>query len=155
LARRQDKPDAIAWLVKTHPELTDAQISKLVGTTKKTIEDIRGRTYWNINNLKPRDPVLLGICTQINLENIVATAKAKIEAEKLKVEKEAAKEAKAKEKAKKEKAAAKEAKAKEKAKAEKEAKSAKKPAAKKKVAAKKSTAKKPTAKKATTKKKAS
>lgn len=84
VARRQDKPDAIAWLTKNHPEITDAQISKLVGTTKKTIEDIRNRTYWNISNLKPRDPVLLGICTQTALEAVIKTAKDKAEAEKAK-----------------------------------------------------------------------
>ena len=77
VARRQDKPDAIAWIIKNHPEITDGQISKLVGTTKKTIEDIRGKTYWNLNNLKPRDPVLLGLCTQTALENAIASAKDK------------------------------------------------------------------------------
>ncbi|MDX1949375.1 MAG: cell cycle transcriptional regulator TrcR [Rickettsiales bacterium] len=77
VARRQDKPDAIAWLVKTHPELTDMQISKLIGTTKKTIEDIRNRTHWNMANLKPRDPVLLGICTQTALEAAIFNAKSK------------------------------------------------------------------------------
>ena len=107
VARRQDKPDAIAWLVKQHSELSDAQISKLIGTTKKTIEDIRNKTYWNMSNLRPRDPVLLGICTQTALEAIVATAKAKIEREAAEAEKKAKKEAKAKEKAKAEKAKAK------------------------------------------------
>lgn len=99
VARRQDKPDAIAWLVKNHPELTDASVSKLVGTTKKTIEDIRNKTYWNMNNLKPRDPVLLGICTQTALGVMVDAAKAKEEADKVKAEKEKVK--KEKEKAKK------------------------------------------------------
>ncbi len=77
VARRQDKPDAIAWLLKHHPELVDSQIVKLVGTTKKTIESIRSRTYWNINNLSPRDPVLLGLCTQTALNNTVEKAKKK------------------------------------------------------------------------------
>lgn len=77
VARRQDKPDAIAWLVKSHPELSDAQISKLIGTTKKTIEDIRNRAHWNMNNLKPRDPVLLGLCTQTALEGAIFLAKNK------------------------------------------------------------------------------
>ncbi len=77
VARRLDKPDAIAWLVKSHPELTDAQISKLIGTTKKTIEDIRNKTYWNMTNLKPRDPVLLGLCTQTALEGAIFMAKSK------------------------------------------------------------------------------
>ena len=74
VARRQDKPDAVAWLIKNHKELTDAQISKLVGTTKKTIEDIRNRTHWNMSNLKPRDPVLLGLCSQTALEAVVRKA---------------------------------------------------------------------------------
>lgn len=75
VARRQDKPDAIAWLLKNHPEFMDSQIVKLIGTTKKTIEAIRGRTYWNINNLNPRDPVLLGLCTQTALNNMIEKAK--------------------------------------------------------------------------------
>lgn len=82
VARRQDKPDAIAWLTKNHPELSDAQISKLVGTTKKTIGDIRDKTYWNMTNLRPRDPVLLGLCTQTALEAAITTAKAKNATEK-------------------------------------------------------------------------
>lgn len=77
IARRQDKPDAIAWLLKHHPEFVDSQIVKLVGTTKKTIEAIRGRSYWNINNLNPRDPVLLGLCTQTALNNAIEKAKKK------------------------------------------------------------------------------
>lgn len=67
VARRQDKPDAIAWLVKNHPKITDAQISKLIGTTKSTIASIRNREHWNIQNIRPRDPVLLGLCTQTDL----------------------------------------------------------------------------------------
>ena len=73
VARRQDKPDAIAWLIKHYPNMTDGQISKLVGTTKKTIQDIRAKTHWNMNNLRPRDPVLLGLCTQMALEAVIAT----------------------------------------------------------------------------------
>ncbi len=72
VARRQDKPDAIAWLVKHYPAMTDGAISKLVGTTKKTIQDIRAKSHWNMNNLRPRDPVLLGLCTQIALEAVIA-----------------------------------------------------------------------------------
>jgi len=75
VARRQDKPDAIAWLLKHHPELVDSQIVKLVGTTKKTIESIRGRTFWNTSNLNPRDPVLLGLCTQTALNATLEKAK--------------------------------------------------------------------------------
>ena len=68
LSKRQDKPAAIAWLVKFHPEITDGQISKLIGTTKNTIKAIRERTHWNINNLTPTDPVILGLCKQIELQ---------------------------------------------------------------------------------------
>lgn len=79
VALRESKPDAIAWLIKNHPELSDAQITKIVGTTKKTIEAIRDRTHWNVNNLNPRDPVLLGICTQTVLNAAVEKAKKKLE----------------------------------------------------------------------------
>lgn len=75
VARRQDKPDAIAWLVKHFPTMTDAKIAKLVGTTKNTIEAVRGKTHWNSNNIKPRDPVLLGLCTQTHLDMAVASIK--------------------------------------------------------------------------------
>ena len=74
LSRRQNRPDAIAWLVRNHPELTDAQISKLIGTTKTTIEAVRERTHWNSPNIKPTDPVTLGLCTQIDLDAQVAKA---------------------------------------------------------------------------------
>ncbi|MBT5559130.1 MAG: DUF1013 domain-containing protein [Proteobacteria bacterium] len=70
----QDKPDAIAWLIRNHPELTDAQISKLVGTTKPTITAIRERTHWNMSNIKPVDPVLLGLCKQLELDAAVKKA---------------------------------------------------------------------------------
>lgn len=68
LSKRQDRPNAILWLVKNHPELKDAQISRLVGTTKSTIEQIRNRTHWNSANLVPMDPVTLGLCSQIDLD---------------------------------------------------------------------------------------
>jgi hypothetical protein len=71
LSKRQDKPAAIAWLVKFHPEITDSQISRLIGTTKNTIKAIRERTHWNINNLTPTDPVILGLCKQIELQKIL------------------------------------------------------------------------------------
>ena len=71
LSKRQAKPAAIAWLVKFHPEITDGQISKLIGTTKNTIKAIRERTHWNINNLTPTDPVILGLCKQIELQKIL------------------------------------------------------------------------------------
>jgi hypothetical protein len=68
VSRRQDRPNAILWLLRNHPELKDAQIMRLVGTTKPTIESIRNRTHWNSNNLTPSDPVALGLCSQINLD---------------------------------------------------------------------------------------
>jgi len=68
LSKRQDRPNAILWLVRNHPELKDAQISRLVGTTKSTIEQIRNRTHWNAANLVPMDPVTLGLCSQIDLD---------------------------------------------------------------------------------------
>jgi len=74
IAKRQDKPNAIAWLVKNHPELTDGQISKLVGTTKPTIRAVRDRTHWNTQNIKPQHPVSLGLCTLEELEAAVTRA---------------------------------------------------------------------------------
>ncbi len=68
VSKRQDRPNAILWLVRNHPELKDAQISRLVGTTKSTIEQIRERTHWNSANLTPMDPVTLGLCSQIDLD---------------------------------------------------------------------------------------
>ncbi|MDJ0858046.1 MAG: DUF1013 domain-containing protein [Dinoroseobacter sp.] len=77
LSKRQDRPAAILWLVKFHPELTDGQISKLVGTTKPTIQAIRERTHWNIQNIQPIDPVALGLCKQSELDAAVQKAAAK------------------------------------------------------------------------------
>ena len=74
LSKRQDRPNAILWLVRNHPELKDAQIIRLVGTTKNTIEAIRERTHWNSANLQPMDPVTLGLCTQIALDGEVTKA---------------------------------------------------------------------------------
>lgn len=74
LSRRQNRPDAIAWLVRNHPELADAQISKLIGTTKTTIQAVRDRTHWNASNIKPTDPVSLGLCTQIDMDEQVKKA---------------------------------------------------------------------------------
>ncbi len=74
LSKRQDRPNAILWLVKFHPELSDGQISKLVGTTKPTIQSIRERTHWNIQNMQPIDPVALGLCRQSELDAAVAKA---------------------------------------------------------------------------------
>lgn len=80
LSKRQDRPASILWLVKFHPELSDGQISKLVGTTKPTIQAIRDRTHWNINNIQPIDPVALGLCKQSELDTVVAKAAKKQEA---------------------------------------------------------------------------
>ena len=68
VSRRQDRPNAILWLLRNHPELKDAQIMRLVGTTKPTIDSIRNRTHWNANSLSPLDPVTLGLCSQIDLD---------------------------------------------------------------------------------------
>ncbi len=81
LSKRQDRPAAILWLVKFHPELADSQISKLVGTTKPTIQSIRERTHWNISNIQPIDPVALGLCKQTELDAAVQKAAKKREAE--------------------------------------------------------------------------
>ncbi len=70
LSRRHDRPNAILWLLRSHPELRDAQIMRLVGTTKPTIESIRERTHWNSAGLQPQDPVALGLCTQVDLEPV-------------------------------------------------------------------------------------
>ena len=68
VSRRQDRPNAILWLVRNHPELKDSQVMRLVGTTKSTIQAIRERTHWNASNLQPMDPVTLGLCSQIDLD---------------------------------------------------------------------------------------
>jgi len=81
LSKRQDRPASILWLVKFHPELSDGQISKLVGTTKPTIQAIRERTHWNISNITPIDPVALGLCKQSELDTAVQKAAKKKEAE--------------------------------------------------------------------------
>lgn len=71
ISRRGDRPDAIAWLIKYHPEISDAQIGKLIGTTKSTISAVRERNHWNAQHIRPQDPVSLGLCTQIALDEIV------------------------------------------------------------------------------------
>ena len=78
LSKRQDRPAAILWLVKFHPELTDGQISKLVGTTKPTIQSLRERTHWNISNIQPVDPVALGLTKQTELDAAVQKANEKV-----------------------------------------------------------------------------
>ena len=82
LSKRQDRPDAILWLCKNASELTDGQISKLVGSTKGTVSLIRKRSYWNFSNLKPRDPVILALCTQETFQKSLDKAKRRVEREK-------------------------------------------------------------------------
>ena len=74
VSRRQDRPDAIAWFVRNHPEITDAQIAKTLGTTKSTIDQVRNRTHWNATNVKPVDPVSLGLIGQLELDALVKKA---------------------------------------------------------------------------------
>lgn len=74
VSKRQDRPNAIQWLLKNHPELKDAQIIRLVGTTKSTIQSVKERTHWNAGNLAPLDPVTLGLCSQIDLDLEVSRA---------------------------------------------------------------------------------
>jgi hypothetical protein len=76
IARRQDRPDAIQWFLKNHPEVADSKIVKLIGTTKSTIDQVRNRTHWNSSQIKPVDPVTIGLCTQIELDAVVADAAA-------------------------------------------------------------------------------
>lgn len=82
--RRQDKPDAVAWFIRNHPEVSDAQISKTIGTTKSTINNVRDKSHWNSQNIRPVDPVTLGLCTQIELDEVIARSadkRRRIEAE--------------------------------------------------------------------------
>jgi uncharacterized protein len=81
VSRRQDRPNAVLWLLRNHSELKDSQIMRLVGTTKPTIAAIRERTHWNSPNLQPQDPVTLGLCTQIDLDNEVGKAARRLERE--------------------------------------------------------------------------
>jgi len=82
LSKRQDRPDAALWLLKNYSEFTDGQISKLVGSTKGTVSLIRKRSYWNFSNLKAKDPVILGLCSQDIFENSLEKAKRRVEREK-------------------------------------------------------------------------
>ncbi|MGE5511146.1 MAG: DUF1013 domain-containing protein [Bacteroidota bacterium] len=79
VSRRQDRPNAVLWLLRNHPELRDSQIMRLVGTTKPTIAAIRDRSHWNSANLTPQDPVMLGLCSQIDLDNEVRKAARRLE----------------------------------------------------------------------------
>jgi hypothetical protein len=91
VSRRQDRPNAILWLLRNHPELKDSQIMRLVGTTKPTIIAIRERTHWNSPNLQAQDPVTLGLCSQIDLDTAVKRAAARLERERKKAGGDAAK----------------------------------------------------------------
>ena len=82
LSKRQDRPDAALWLLKNYSEFTDGQISKLVGSTKGTVSLIRKRSYWNFSNLKAKDPVILGLCSQDVFEKSLEKAKKRVEREK-------------------------------------------------------------------------
>ena len=79
VARRQDKPNGITWLLQNCPEMTDAQISKLIGTTKNTINLIKNKTHWNYTNLRAKDPVLSGLCSQADLNYISQISKIRIQ----------------------------------------------------------------------------
>src|SRR5690242_14984911 len=79
VSKRQDKPDAVYWLIRNHPEFTDSDIIKLIGTTKATIAKIRERSHWNAANIKAVDPVTLGLCSQLELDLAVSRASAKAE----------------------------------------------------------------------------
>jgi hypothetical protein len=79
VSKRQDKPDAVYWLIRNHPEFTDSDIIKLIGTTKATIAKIRERSHWNAANIKAVDPVTLGLCSQLELDLAVSRAGAKAE----------------------------------------------------------------------------
>ena len=74
LSKRQDRPDAVYWLIRNHPELKDSQVARLVGSTKNTIDAIRKRTHWNMANIRPQDPIGLGICRQVELDEALAKA---------------------------------------------------------------------------------
>lgn len=82
IARRQDKPDGISYLLKYYPDISNSQIKKLVGTTDKMIDSIRGRNHWNMKNIKPRDVVLLGLCSQSRFNEVILQIKAEVPAEK-------------------------------------------------------------------------
>lgn len=91
VSRRQDRPNAVLWLLRNHEELKDSQIIRLVGTTKPTIQQIRDRTHWNSSQLQPQDPVTLGLCSQIDLDGEVQKAAKRLERERKVAERESRK----------------------------------------------------------------
>ncbi len=88
LSKRQDRPDAVYWLIRNHSELKDSQVARLVGSTKNTIESIRNRTHWNMANIRPQDPIGLGLCKQIELDEAIAKAERSMKRAQKKKEKE-------------------------------------------------------------------
>ena len=88
LSKRQDRPEAVLWLTKNYTQLSDSQIVKLVGSTKKTVDLIRNKRYWNSSNLSQKDPVVSNLCSQIDIENAVNKADRKIARKKKEIEKE-------------------------------------------------------------------
>ena len=88
LSKRQDRPDAVYWLIRNHPELKDSQVAKLVGSTKSTIDAIRNRTHWNMSGIRPQDPIGLGLCRQIELDEALAKAERSMKRAQKKKEKE-------------------------------------------------------------------
>ena len=87
LSKRQDRPDAVVWLIKNFPRLSDNQIAKLIGSTKNTVSLIRNKNYWNISNLSPKDPVVSNLCSQIDIKNAADKADQKIARKKKEIEK--------------------------------------------------------------------
>ena len=79
VSKRADKPDGIAWILRNHPEISDAQIGKLIGTTRNTINALRDRSHWNIQNIQPKDPVTLGLCSQRELDAAVARSAKRVQ----------------------------------------------------------------------------
>ena len=88
ISKRKDRPDSVLWLLKNFSQLSDGQIAKLIGSTKGTVSLIRNRTFWNFSNLTARDPVILGLCTQVNFEKAIGKANRRKEREKKLKEKE-------------------------------------------------------------------
>ena len=88
LSKRQDRPDAVYWLIRNHPELKDSQVARLVGSTKSTIDAIRNRAHWNMANIRPQDPIGLGLCRQIELDEAIAKAERSLKRAEKKKEKE-------------------------------------------------------------------
>ena len=88
LSKRQDRPDAVYWLIRNHPELKDSQVARLIGSTKNTIDAIRKRTHWNMANIRPQDPIGLGICRQVELDEALAKAERSMKRAQKKKEKE-------------------------------------------------------------------